>query len=604
MKHPLTQMRLVMPFLPASARKYIWTFITISCLLSLLDVAALMLLALSLSAMLTGADVNLPVLGVVQEENYVWLLLAVSALILLKSTLSLWQQWAATRRFAEFELVLGVRLFDAYIGAPWVERLGRTSSQLVRMADVGVSAVISGLVLPLIGIPTLLLSTALIAVTLFVVQPLTAVVTVVYLGLIAVLMSQVLTKRAVQAGRVNRDYSYKVASLMTDMVAALKEVTLRDKVDEVAEVVKENRVHASRARANIQFLNGVPKFILDSALIGGFLIVGVLSYLVEGTLAAAISAIALFAVAGMRLVPALTTFQSASNSINANQAQVNAVLRDMRYADQQRKNREELGREPLADEPKQLVLKDVTFTYPTGDQPAVFNVSMTIKMGSSIGLVGESGSGKSTLVDILLGLLVPQSGSIRMDEQDLNDVLAAWRSRVGYVPQEVALFDGTVAQNVALSWKGDIDEEKVIDALKAAQLWDAIQKRPGGIQTKVGERGMGFSGGQRQRLGIARALYTDPYVLILDEATSALDTITEAEVAKSVSALRGDVTLISIAHRLSTVRDVDELFYMEDGFVMARGSFDEVVAAVPTFRQQATLAGLIAEAEPGHVPIE
>lgn len=282
MRHALKQMRLILPFLPESARTYIWVFITISCLLSLLDVAALMLLALSLSSMMQGADVNVPIFGTVSSDNYVWLLLAVSTLILLKSLLTLLQQWHATRRFAEFELTLGVRLFDAYIGAPWVERLGRTSSQLVRMADVGVSAVVSGLILPLMGIPTLVLSASLIIGALFYVQPITAAITVVYLGAIAFLMSRVLTKRAVEAGRVNRDYSYKVASLMTDMVAALKEVTLRDKIDEVAEVVRDNRSHASRARANIQFLAGVPKFILDTALIGGFLIVGGVSYFDRG----------------------------------------------------------------------------------------------------------------------------------------------------------------------------------------------------------------------------------------------------------------------------------------------------------------------------------
>lgn len=597
MKHALKQMRLILPFLPEGARRYISIYITISCLLSLLDVGALMLLGLSLSSMMVGADVNIPIIGAISQDSYVWLLLAVSLLILLKSVLALLQQWHATRRFAEFELVLGVRLFDAYIGAPWVERLGRTSSQLVRMADVGVSAVISGLVLPLMGVPTLVLSGLLILGTLFVVQPLTAVITLIYLGLIAFVMSRALTKKAVEAGRVNRDYSYKVASLMTDMVSALKEVTLRDKIDEVAEVVRDNRSHASRARANIQFLTGVPKFILDTALIGGFLLIGVSSYLVDGSLNEAISAVVLFAVAGMRLIPALTTFQSTNNSINANQAQVTAVLRDMRYADQQRKNREELGREPLSSEPEKMVLENVSFTYPTGNQPAVSDLTMTIEMGSSIGIVGESGSGKSTLVDILLGLLVPQKGTIYIDTQDVNDVLAAWRARVGYVPQDVALFDGTVAQNVALAWKGGIDNDKVIDCLKKAQLWNAIQERPGGLDAKVGERGMGFSGGQRQRLGIARALYTDPYVLILDEATSALDTITEAEVAKAVSSLRGNVTLISVAHRLSTVRDVDELYYMESGHVLARGTFDEVVKEVPTFRQQAHLAGLIAEAE-------
>lgn len=589
------QLQQVIPFLPQGTRRYIWIYVIISVLLSLLDIAALMLLAVSLSSMLQGADINIPLIGTLTPDSYVWLLLVVSLLILLKSVLSLLQQWAATRRFAQFELTLGLQLFDAYIGAPWVTRLSRSSSQLVRMADVGVAAVITGLLLPLVQLPALIISSLLILVTLIVVQPLTALISIVYLGGIAFLMSVVLTKRAVEAGRVNRDYSYKVASLMTDMVGALKEITLRNKFDEVAEVIKYNRSHASRARANIQFLNSVPKFIMDTALIGGFLLVGLLSYIVDGTLSAAISAVVLFAVAGMRLVPAVTGFQSLNNILSSNRAQVDAVIGDMMGAEVQRANAEVLGKEPLAKTPEQLVLENVTFTYPTADQPAVKSVSLSLKMGTSIGVVGESGSGKSTLVDILLGLLIPQEGTIRIDDQNLEDVMAAWRGHVGYVPQDVSLFDGTIAQNVALSWMGDIDEAKVIDCLKRAQLWEVIQARPGGLNAKVGERGMAFSGGQRQRLGIARALYSDPYILILDEATSALDTKTESEVAKAINSLRGEVTLIAIAHRLSTVKDSDELLYMEDGLVIARGTFEEVVASVPNFREQAQLAGLIAQ---------
>lgn len=591
------QLREILPYLPSSAKRYIQVYVLLSCFLSLLDIAALMLLALSLSAMLQGADVNIPLIGAIKPDQYIWLLLAVSLLILVKSTLALLQQWLATRRFSEFELTLGLRLFDAYIGAPWVDRLSRTTSQLVRMADVGVSAVITGLILPLIQLPATLMSSVLIIGTLLVVQPLTAVVSVVYLGGIGLLMSLVLTKRAVEAGRVNRNYSFKVASLMTDMVGALKEITLRNKFDEVAEVIRVNRKHAARARANIQFLAGVPKFIMDTALIGGFLVVGILSYLVEGSLSAAISAIVLFAVAGMRLVPALTLVQSTQNTINANRAQVSAVIGDIYGAERFKQNAEVVGTQTLHEAPRALVLDGVTFTYPTGEQPAVNNISMTVQMGTSVGLVGESGSGKSTLVDIILGLLEPQRGVIRIDDQNLVDVLGDWRSRVGYVPQDVSLFDGTVLQNVALSWRGDIDQNKVIDCLKRAQLWDVIQARPGGLNAMVGERGMAFSGGQRQRLGIARALYSDPYVLILDEATSALDTKTEAEIAKAIAGLRGEVTIISIAHRLSTVKDADELFFMEDGFILARGTFDEVVASVPTFREQARLAGLVAEIE-------
>lgn len=598
MKQALGRLRSILPYLPEGAVPYMVRYVVLSCLLTLLDVAALMLLALSLSTMLQGDDVVIPVINfTVSQDNYVWLLVVVSALILLKSLLSLLQQWFATRRFTEFELTLGLRLFDAYIGAPWIDRLARSTATLVRMADVGVAALVSGLIMPLIALPAALVSTILILVTLLVVQPLTAVISIFYLGGIAVLMSVVLSKKTLEAGSVNQRYSYKVASLMTDMVGALKEITLRNKFDEVAGEVRSNRKHSTRARANIQFLGSIPKFVMDGALVGGFLLVGAISYLVDGNLNDAIGAVVMFAVTSMRLIPSLLTYQTTVNTLNSNAAQIDAVLRDLRSADKYRSTTEHLGKEPLLHDPEELTLDNVTFTYPNRDEPAVSEVSMSIKMGSRVGIVGESGSGKSTLVDIILGLLVPQEGKVSVDGQDITDVMTDWRSRVGYVPQDVSLFDGTIAQNVALTWQDDIDTEKVIECLKKAQMWKAVQERPGGLGAKIGERGIALSGGQRQRLGIARALYADPYILIMDEATSALDTKTEAKITKALSKLRGEVTVISIAHRLSTVKDADELFYMENSFVLAHGTFDEVVADVPNFREQAQLAGLLEHAE-------
>ena len=596
MKGSIQRLRVVLPYLPDGSVSYMIRYVIVSCLLTLLDVAALMILAVSLSSMLTGQVVTVPIVGwTVDTDNYVWLLVVVSILILLKSSLSLLQQWFATRRFTQFELVLGLRLFDSYIGAPWVDRLSRSSSTLVRMADVGVSALVGGLILPIIALPATIVSTILILATLFLMQPLTAAISVVYLGGIAALLAFVLNKKTLEAGRVNQRYSYLVASLMTDMVGALKEITLRNKFDEVAEEVRRNRVHSTRARANIQFLGAIPRFVMDAALVGGFLIVGVLSYLVKGSLSEAIGAVVMFAVTSMRLIPALIGYQSTMNTLNANTAQVQAVIRDLRAADQYRESTEDLGKELLRHDPRELVLDKVTFTYPNREDPAVTDASMKIKMGSRVGIVGESGSGKSTLVDVILGLLVPQSGSLKVDGQDISDVLGDWRSKVGYVPQDVSLFDGTIAQNVALSWRGDIDREKVIDCLKRAQLWQAVQDRPGGLDATVGERGIALSGGQRQRMGIARALYADPYILIMDEATSALDTKTESEVTKALTGLHGKVTVISVAHRLSTVKDADQLFYMEDSFILAHGTFDEVVATVPSFREQAQLAGLVSE---------
>lgn len=582
----------VMPYLPPSARRYIWSYIVYSSSLAILDIAALMLLAASLGSMIQGLPIPLPLIGPVPPEGYVWVLVVVSALIIAKSLMAIGLQWLSTRRMASFELEIGDRLFDAYIRAPWVERLKRNTSQLVRMADVGIANVTAGFLLPFMGLPSLLVTAVAVLAVISFVQPVTALVTVVYLGLIAVLLYFVLSARTVQAGRVNRDYSFRVAGLMTDMVGALKEITLRNKAREVAAVVHENRIVTSKARANINFLASVPKFVLDSALVGGFLLVGGVALATGGT-SAAISAVALFGVAGMRLVPSLTGFQGIINQMTANIPQVDAVIADIKIAEGYLRDAEVLGHDDIEGDPKALVLDDVEFRYPGAEEPALRGVTVSVPLGTTLGVVGSSGAGKSTLIDVLLGLLTPTSGRIRLGDQDLVDVLEAWRGRVGYVPQDVSLFDGTVAQNVALSWSGGIDPERVRDALRRAHLLDVIEKRLGGIEAKVGDRGMKLSGGQRQRLGLARALYADPLVLVLDEATSALDTRTEADVMRSIRELRGDVTVICVAHRLATIRDSDEVLFMRDGRIEARGTFDEVIAAEPEFAQQARLAGLL-----------
>lgn len=581
----------LLPLLPGRARSFLWLYVILSSGLALLDVAALGLLAVSLASMVQSNPVNLPIVGVISETGYVWILVAVSGLIILKSVLNVVLQWKATRRFASFELEIGDRLFAAYIRAPWTERLQRNTSQLVRMADVGIAAVIAGFLLPVLTLPTLFTTAIAVVAVIIVAQPITALVTIVYLGGIAGILYFWVSRKSVEAGRVNRDYSFKVASLMTDMVSALKEITLRNKSGEVAAVVHANRIHTTRARANLSFLGAVPKFVLESALIGGFLLVGGVAYL-GGGMPQAFAAVALFGVAGFRLVPSLTGFQSIITQTHSNIPQVRAVMGDIDQAAGYLERAEKIGHEPLASEPRVLELRDVEFTYPNSSAPAVSGIDLVVPMGSTVGLVGSSGAGKSTLVDILLGLLVPSSGSILIDGVPLEGVLADWRSRVGYVPQDVALFDGTVAENVALSWTDDFDRERVTQALKRAQLWDVVSSRVGGLDARVGERGMSLSGGQRQRLGIARALYSDPLILVMDEATSALDTKTESDVSTAIRELRGQVTIVSVAHRLSTIRDNDQVLFMRDGGIAARGSFDDLIREVPDFAVQASLAGL------------
>ncbi|MHC2999657.1 ABC transporter ATP-binding protein [Microbacterium sp. HJ5] len=589
MKAVFSTLRTLTPLLPRGARRFIAVYIVASSLLAILDIAALMLLAVAFGAMVQENGITLPILGRIAGTSAMTLLVVVCGLIVAKSILSTWLQWAATRRFASYELEIGDSLFNVYIRAPWTERLRRNTAQLVRMADVGIAAVVGGFLVPLSSIPSLLATFIAVLVVLFVSQPLIALITLAYLGIIAAILFVLVTRRATIAGRVNRDYSFRVASLMSDMVSALKEITLRGSAASVAQVVHGNRSRAVRARANLSFLGVVPRYVYDAALVVGFLLIGGVSWAIGGP-TQAFTSIALFGVAGFRIVPSMTGFQSILTQTQASVPIVNAVIMDIVAAEAVMDDT--AGTRPIEGEPKVLALSGVGFSYPSSSTPALRDVDLTVPMGTSVGLVGSSGAGKSTLVDVILGLLEPTEGTATIDDVPLHEVLAAWRSRVGYVPQEVSLFSGSVAQNVALTWGDDFDELKVRRALERAQLLDVVESRKGGIHAFVGDRGMALSGGQRQRLGIARALYNDPLVLVMDEATSALDTKTESAVAEAIRSLHGEVTVIAIAHRLSTIRQSDQVCFMRDGTVVARGTFDDVVRSEPDFAEQAALAGL------------
>lgn len=590
MSRLLRALRQLLPLLPASTRWFLIGYAVLSSALAVVEIAALALLALTLAPMVQGQPVELPVLGGVPPERNGWLLGAICALVLVKGLLSLVLQWVVTRRLAAYELIIGDRLFNAYIRAPWTARLRRNTAQLVRLADVGIANTTTGLLLPAASLPAEVTTFLAVVAVLLVAQPVTALVTLVYLGLLAGLMYVVISPRAVVAGRVGRDYSFRVAGLMTEMMGALKEVTLRGKATEVAAEVHRHRVHATRARANLMFLNSVPKFVTDAGLIGGFVLVGAVAWLTEGA-EGAFAAIALFAVAGMRMIPSVNRFQSIITQTASTLPHAEAVIDDIAQARGYVAAAEQLGTRPITGHPRRLELRGVGFTYPGASRPALRDVDLELTIGTSLALVGASGAGKSTLVDVLLGLLEPTEGQLWLDGVPLPEVLAAWRSRVGYVPQEVSLFDGTIAQNVALTWGDDVDRDRIEQALRRAQLFDLVSER-GGLDTRVAERGLALSGGQRQRLGIARALYADPLVLVLDEATSSLDTTTEDAVSRAIRELHGQVTVVAVAHRLSTVRHSDQVCFMRNGTIAARGTFAEVVAAEPEFAIQAQLSGL------------
>jgi ABC-type bacteriocin/lantibiotic exporter with double-glycine peptidase domain len=237
-------------------------------------------------------------------------------------------------------------------------------------------------------------------------------------------------------------------------------------------------------------------------------------------------------------------------------------------------------------------VESVTFTYPGSSQPALDRISTRFATAEMAAVVGASGSGKSTLVDVLLGLLTPDAGCVRVDGVPMGEARERWRRLVGYVPQDSFLMPRSIRSNVALGIRRElVDDEKVWAALRRASLAAVVKRLPGDLDFRLGDAGSGLSGGQRQRLGIARALYDDPRVLILDEATSSLDVETEAEITSTLAGLEG-LTKIVVAHRLSTVRHADQVIFLRNGRVEATGKFDEVRRVVPDFARQVRLSGL------------
>jgi ATP-binding cassette, subfamily B, bacterial PglK len=596
MKRILATLRELLPLLPQGARRFFGWYMVVTSSLTILDVTAMALLALVIAPAINGTPLSLPVIGPLPNTATPWIVLIACALIILKDALQVFLHWVATGRFSRYELQIGNRLFRAYIHSSWEERSKRTVAEITRIADAGIANTIAGFILPLAVVPSAITTFVLILGVLVISDPLTCLIAFTYLSLVALIVNKVVTRRALEAGQVNRDYSYRVAILMTEMVDALKELSLRNRLDQVASVVLDSRKHSVRARRNGSFLSILPLYSFEAALVGGFLLIGLAAFLTSG-LNGAIASIALFAATGFRLIPAINAIQGSIVQATASIPSAQDVINDMTGAE---KNVAETAAAQdsgtLPDSPRLLRLDNVVFSYPNSQEQVLRGIDLEIPLGSSLGIVGPSGAGKSTLIDILLGLSVPSAGTVTIDGQPLTHVIRAWRDRVGYVPQRVALFDGSIAQNVALTWDDNFDRDRVAAALDKARLSTLVANRANGMDERIGERGVSLSGGQQQRLGIARALYADPLVLVLDEATSSLDTKTEDEVTQAIRGLQGEVTLISVAHRLSTIKDYDQVAYIDSGRVAGKGTFSELALALPAFGEQVALAGLAAEA--------
>ena len=471
----------------------------------------------------------------------------------------------------------------------------RTSQETLYALTSGVGSITLGLLGSVVTMASDVSLLVVLAIGLVVVDPTVAISSFLFFMLIAVILHRVMSGRAMRLGTKQSELSIQSNEKIVEVLSSYRESLVRNRRSYYAQQIGKIRFDLANVNAELAFMPNVSKYILETTVVLGALLLSAAQFLLQDA-GHAVGTLAIFLAAGTRIAPAILRVQQGLLSIRSSAGSALPTL-DLAESLANIKASEVKESETLETEHEgfsgSIDIRDATFTYPGKSEPAISNVSLRVNPGSFVAFVGPSGAGKTTIVDILLGILPPQSGSVQISDVDPMSAITKWPGAIAYVPQDVAIASGSFRENIALGFPIELaSDEAVLTPLQVAHLDDFVLSTPHGLDTEVGERGAKVSGGQRQRLGIARALFTKPKLLVLDEATSALDAETESNVSLAISSLRGNTTVVMIAHRLATVRNADLVVYLDQGQALAQGTFDEVRAAVPDFDRQAQLLGL------------
>lgn len=484
------------------------------------------------------------------------------------------------------EYSIGKRLVEGYLHQPYSWFLSRNSADLGKSILSEVGTLIHGGMMPMMNlIAQGAVAMALLAL-LILIDPTLALIVGLTLSTAYALAFKATQRLLSRLGTERVRANQARFTAVSEAFGATKEVKVGGL--EQAYIQRFSRPAKTYAchQATAQVISQLPRFALEAIAFGGMLLVVLYLMAKSGTFANALPTIALYALAGYRLMPALQQIYGAVTQLRFAGPALDALHVDLMSLQPSHPN----PRQDAIALKKTITLKQIQYCYPNAPQPALKSLSLTIFAKSTVGLVGSTGSGKTTMVDLILGLLEAQKGTLEVDGQAVTEHnRRAWQRDIGYVPQQIYLSDDTVAANIAFGLDAkDINEAALVRAAKIANLHEfVLNELPHQYQTTVGERGVRLSGGQRQRIGIARALYHNPQVLILDEATSALDNLTEQAVMEAVHNLGHEITIILIAHRLSTVKACDTIFLLEKGELKAQGTFEDLTRANERFRAMA-----------------
>lgn len=590
----LGTIRMAFDLLGAERRRRFLVVAFLGLVVSLLEaVSALLVLVLLTLVLEPGRIPDLPIVGdptrLFPASAYDGMVTAFAVVFgfffIVRAGFFLFQRYALSRVVENSAVLLADRLFDGYLSMPYEFHLRRNSSELVRNAYDNVQQVTESVFRPLAELFAESVLVLVMLAVLFVASPLATVGATAIVGATVLVTLLLVQPRLRRLGRARQVAAQGALQHLQQGLGGLRDIKVLGREKEFSSSFRRARTDMAVSQYGKAAMAYVPRVTIETT----FFVVVLVALVVatrQGAVGSTLSVLGLFAYAGVRVQPSLQKIAGGLNSLRYAESAVADLRRDLDLLDVSRSVRSQADTDgsPLQFD-SEIRFENVTFRYAGAEGAALQGVNLAIPRGTSVGIAGPTGGGKTTLLDLLCGLLAPTEGRITVDGVDVASMTRRWQRNIGVVHQTSFLIDDTLRRNIALGVPDDrLDEDAVERAAEIAQLSRVVDELPGGLDAIVGERGVRLSGGQRQRVTLARAIYRRPALLILDEGTSALDNATETAVMEGLRTMRGDVTVVMVAHRLSTIAECDLIIHVENGRVAGIGRFDELCRVSPSFR--------------------